>query len=62
MRVLGIDTSTLMTTCAVMEDENLLGEFSLSLDMSHSEALVPMIRQLMDNLKLKINSNIKRII
>lgn len=55
MRVLGIDTSTLMTTCAVMEDDNLLGEFSLSLDMSHSEALVPMIRQLMDNLKLKIN-------
>lgn len=55
MKVLGIDTSTLMTTCAVMEDENLLGEFSLSLDMSHSEALVPMIRQLMDNLKLKIS-------
>lgn len=54
MKVLGIDTSTLMTTCAVMEDENLLGEFSLSLDMSHSEALVPMIQQLMENLKLKI--------
>lgn len=55
MKVLGIDTSTLMTTCAVMEDENLLGEFSLSLDMSHSEALVPMIRQLMDNLRLRIS-------
>ena len=55
MKVLGIDTSTLMTTCAVMENDNLLGEFSLSLDMSHSEALVPMIQQLMDNLKLKIN-------
>lgn len=55
MKVLGIDTSTLMTTCAVMEDERLLGEFSLSLDMSHSEALVPMIQQLMDNLKLKIS-------
>lgn len=55
MKVLGIDTSTLMTTCAVMDDEILLGEFSLSLDMSHSEALVPMIQQLMDNLKLRIS-------
>ncbi|MDX9916493.1 MAG: tRNA (adenosine(37)-N6)-threonylcarbamoyltransferase complex dimerization subunit type 1 TsaB [Gudongella sp.] len=53
MKVLGIDTSTLMTTCAVMDGEQLLGEFSLSLDMSHSEALVPMIKELLENLKLK---------
>lgn len=55
MKILGIDTSTLMTTCAIMEDDDLIGEFSLSLDMSHSEALVPMIQQLMDNLKLKLS-------
>ena len=54
MKILGLDTSTMMTTCAVMEDETLLGEFSLSLDMSHSEALVPMIGELMDNLGMKI--------
>lgn len=54
MIILGLDTSTMMTTCAVMEDDMLLGEFSLSLDMSHSEALVPMIEELMDNLDLKL--------
>lgn len=54
MKILGLDTSTLMTTCAVMEDDNLLGEFSLALDMSHSEALVPMIKSLLDNLNLDI--------
>lgn len=54
MKVLGLDTSTLMTTCAIMEDDLLLGEFSLNLDMSHSEALVPMIKSLMDNLKLRM--------
>lgn len=54
MKILGLDTSTMMTTCAVMEDDMLLGEFSLSLDMSHSEALVPMIGELMDNLGMKV--------
>lgn len=54
MKILGLDTSTMMTTCAVMEDETLLGEFSLSLDMSHSESLVPMIKELMDNLGMKV--------
>lgn len=54
MKILGLDTSTLMTTCAVMDDDNLIGEFSLALDMSHSEALVPMIKSLLDNLTLKV--------
>ena len=54
MKILGLDTSTMMTTCAVMEDDILLGEFSLSLDMSHSEALIPMIGELLGNLGMKI--------
>ncbi|MGM0396892.1 MAG: tRNA (adenosine(37)-N6)-threonylcarbamoyltransferase complex dimerization subunit type 1 TsaB [Bacillota bacterium] len=54
MKILGLDTSTMMTTCAVMEDDRLLGEFSLSLDMSHSETLVPMIGELMSNLGMKV--------
>lgn len=55
MKVLGLDTSTLMTTCGVIENGNLLGEYSLSHDMSHSERLVPMIKEVLDNLKLNIN-------
>lgn len=54
MKILGLDTSTLMTTCAVMDNDTLIGEFSLSLDMSHSEALVPMIKSLLDNLNLNV--------
>lgn len=54
MRVLGLDTSTLMTTCAVIDDNTVLGEFSLSQDMSHSEKLVPMVKEVMDSLNLKI--------
>lgn len=54
MRVLGLDTSTLMTTCAVLDDDKLIGEYSLSQDMSHSEKLVPMVKELLDGLNLKV--------
>lgn len=54
MRILGLDTSTMTATCAVIEDNKLLGEYSLSQDMSHSEKLVPMIKEILDGLNLKI--------
>lgn len=54
MKVLGLDTSTLMTTCGVIDEERLLGEYSLSQDMSHSEKLVPMVKQVLTSLDLKV--------
>lgn len=54
MKVLGLDTSTLMTTCAVIDDDKLIGEYSLSQDMSHSEKLVPMVEEMLNNVDLKI--------
>ncbi len=54
MKVLGLDTSTMMTTCAVIDGDKLLGEFSLNQDMTHSEKLVPMIKEVLDNLNMKI--------
>lgn len=54
MKVLAIDTSTVIATCAVMEDENMLGEYSLNQNMSHSENLVPMIKEVLDSLKLQV--------
>lgn len=53
MKVLGLDTSTLMATCAVIEDDKVLGEYSLNQDMSHSERLVPMIKEVLDSLDLR---------
>ncbi len=54
MKVLAIDTSSVVATCAVLDEEKILGEYSLNQDMSHSEKLSPMIKELMDSLKLKI--------
>ena len=55
MKILALDTSTLMATIAVIQDDILIGEFSLNQDMSHSERLVPMIKEILDNLNLKID-------
>ncbi|NLY76551.1 MAG: tRNA (adenosine(37)-N6)-threonylcarbamoyltransferase complex dimerization subunit type 1 TsaB [Tissierellia bacterium] len=55
MKILAIDTSTVMATCAVLDEDNLLGEFSLNQNFGHSENLVPMVKTLLDNLSLKVS-------
>lgn len=54
MKVLAIDTSSMVATCAVLDEEKVLGEYNLNQDMTHSERLIPMIKVIMDNLNLKI--------
>lgn len=53
MKVLSVDTSSLVATCAVVDEEKVLGEFTLNQDMTHSERLVPMIKVVMDSLGLE---------
>lgn len=53
MKVLAVDTSTMVSTCAVLDDEKILGEYSLNQEVTHSENLVPMIKEMLDNLGLK---------
>ena len=54
MKILALDTSTIMTTCAVLDENQVLGEYSLNGDMAHSEKLVPMVKEVLDSLGLKI--------
>ena len=54
MKVLGIDTSTKVATIAIINEERVIGEYSLSKDMSHSEKLMPMIKEVLDNIDMKI--------
>lgn len=43
MKILGIDSSGLVATVAVVEDDNLLGEYTVNYEKKHSETLLPMI-------------------
>ena len=54
MKILGIDTSTKIATIAVIDEDKVLGEYTLNQEMSHSENLIPMIKELLNNLYIKI--------
>lgn len=53
MKILAIESSSRVATCAVMDDENLLGEYIINDKMTHSKKLMPAIRGLMNSLDLK---------
>lgn len=54
MKILALDTSTMMASCAVMDENKVLGEYSLNQEATHSEKLVPMIKEILDSLNLKV--------
>ena len=53
MKVLALDTSSIVASVAVMDDDILLGEYTLNHNKTHSQKLVPMIQQLLSNLELE---------
>jgi tRNA threonylcarbamoyladenosine biosynthesis protein TsaB len=52
MKVLGIDTSNLILSVAVVEEEKVLGEYTTNLQKNHSTRLMPAISMLLDELTL----------
>ncbi len=52
MRILAVDTSSRVAAAAVMENDNLLGEYIINYKKTHSQQLVPMVKDLMENLEL----------
>lgn len=53
MIVLSVDTSTMISSCALMEDGAIIGEMNINQQKTHSETLVPMIRDMLEKLDLK---------
>ncbi|WP_035293962.1 MULTISPECIES: tRNA (adenosine(37)-N6)-threonylcarbamoyltransferase complex dimerization subunit type 1 TsaB [Clostridiaceae] len=56
MRILSIDSSTEVASCAVLEDAKVLGEITFNYKKQHSVILMPMIENLLQNIGLNINS------
>ena len=50
MKVLAVDTSSTVAAVAIIEDEVLLGEYSVNNKKTHSQKLMPMIKELMESL------------
>ncbi|AKL93849.1 tRNA threonylcarbamoyladenosine biosynthesis protein TsaB [Clostridium aceticum] len=47
MKVLALDTSSIVATVAVLDDEKLMGEYIINHKKTHSEKLMPMIEEIL---------------
>ena len=48
MKILGIDTSSLATSVAVIEDNKLICEYTINTKKTHSQKLMPMIENMLN--------------
>lgn len=55
MKILSIDTSSKICTVAVLEDYKLLKEISKNSGLTHSETLMPIIKDIFSDLDLTLN-------
>ena len=56
MKILGIDGSGLVASVAIVEDDNLIGEYTTGYKKTHSHTLLPMLDELSKIVELDLNS------
>lgn len=56
MKILAIDSSGMVASAAVVEDDNLLGEYTINHKKTHSQTLLPMIDEVVRMLELDLNT------
>ncbi len=55
MKILAIDTSAVVASCALCEDETPIAVYSQKAGLNHSETMLPMVKNLLDNTKTSID-------
>lgn len=56
MKIIGLDSSGLVASAAIMADGVLLAEYSTNYKKTHSQTLLPMLAELKDMIELDLNS------
>lgn len=56
MRILGLDSSGLVASVAIIEDENLLGEYTVNYKKTHSQTLLPMLDEVARMIELDMST------
>lgn len=56
MKILAIDSSGIVASAAVAEDDTLLGEYTINHKKTHSQTLLPMIDEVVRMLELDLNT------
>jgi tRNA threonylcarbamoyladenosine biosynthesis protein TsaB len=53
MKILAVDTSSMVASVAIIENAKLIGEYTINHKKTHSQKLMPMVKELMDGLELR---------
>lgn len=56
MKILALDSSGLVASVAVLEDDTLLAEFTMNYKKTHSQTLLPMLDELAKMIELDLNT------
>ena len=56
MKILAIDSSGIVASAAVVENDNLLGEYTINHKKTHSQTLLPMIDEVVRMLELDLHT------
>ncbi len=56
MKILALESSGLVASVAVMEEHNLLGEYTMNYKKTHSQTLLPMLQTLTEMIELDLNT------
>ena len=56
MKLLAIDSSGLVATVAVLEDDNLIAEYTINYKKTHSQTLVPMLDEIRKMINLDLST------
>lgn len=56
MKILALDSSGLVASVAVMEDDNLLGEYTINHKKTHSQTLLPMLDEVAKMIELDLKT------
>ena len=56
MKVLGIDSSGMVATVAVVEDAQMLAEYTINYKKTHSQTLLPMLDEIVKMIELDLNT------
>lgn len=56
MKILGLDSSGLVASVAIVCDDNMLGEYTVNYKKTHSKTLLPMLDEVAKMIELDLNS------
>ena len=61
MKILGLDSSGLVASVAIVCDDNMLGEYTVNYKKTHSQTLLPMLDEVAKMIELDLNSQSQEV-